>query len=244
MKKPVVALTVLAAASLIVDAQIPQTFKNLQVLPKDIARGELVGTMRGIAGGLGVRCAHCHVGPDNLEGMDFASDDKPTKRAARVMIQMVRTMNADYVSKIPEHEGGRMPVTCQTCHRTAQRPPRPIEETLYETAAAKGVPAAVQQFREMREQFSGSGLYDFRERTLNALGTRMLDNKRPDDAVAVFQANLEFFPRSVNAMLTIGRIATQRGDKAMAETYLRKVLEVDPKNEFAQKALESLKQKQ
>jgi tetratricopeptide (TPR) repeat protein len=176
--------------------------------------------------------------------MDFGSDEKPTKRAARVMIQMVRTMNADYVSKIPEREGGRMLVTCQTCHRAAQRPPRPLEETLYETATAKGVPAALEQLRDLREQFLGSGLYDFRERTLNVVGTRLLDNKRPDDALAVLKANLESYPRSVNALFTIARIGMVRGDRSLAETYFRKVLEVDPKNEAAQQALDSLKPKQ
>lgn len=244
MKNTLAALAALAIAGAFAEAQIPQTFKNLQALPKDTSRAELVSTMRGFAGGLGVRCTHCHVGPDNLEGMDFATDEKPTKRAARVMIQMVRTMNADYVSKIPEREGGRALVTCQTCHRAAQRPPRPLEETLYETAAAKGVPAALEQLRELREQFYGSGLYDFRERTLNVVGTRLLDNKRPDDALAVFKANLEAYPRSVNAMFTIGRIGMMRSDRTLAETYFRKVLEVDPTNEAAQQALDSLKPRQ
>lgn len=35
---------------------------NLQVLPKDIPKAQLVQTMRGFAMGLGVRCEHCHVG--------------------------------------------------------------------------------------------------------------------------------------------------------------------------------------
>lgn len=69
-------------------AQIPDAFENLQLLPKDINKGQLVGTMRGWATALGVRCTHCHVGPDNLVGMDFASDDKPTKRTARKMLEM------------------------------------------------------------------------------------------------------------------------------------------------------------
>src|SRR5688500_13932467 len=46
--------------------QIPTEFKNLQVLPKDISRADLVQTMRQVATDLGVRCTHCHVGPDNL----------------------------------------------------------------------------------------------------------------------------------------------------------------------------------
>jgi len=45
-------------------AEIPDEFTNLEVLPEDITRGELVSIMRGFAGALGVRCNHCHVGED------------------------------------------------------------------------------------------------------------------------------------------------------------------------------------
>src|SRR5688500_19371611 len=36
-------------------------FKNLQVLPPDITRDQLMATMRSFTRGLGVRCNHCHV---------------------------------------------------------------------------------------------------------------------------------------------------------------------------------------
>ena len=35
--------------------------KNLQVLPKDTPRPQLIAMMRGVAGALGVRCNYCHV---------------------------------------------------------------------------------------------------------------------------------------------------------------------------------------
>ncbi len=41
--------------------QTPPPPANLQVLPKDIPRPELLATMRGFAGGLGVMCNYCHV---------------------------------------------------------------------------------------------------------------------------------------------------------------------------------------
>ena len=81
-------------------AQIPSTFTNLQVLPKDISRAELVNQMRQIAGALGARCTTCHVGPDNLEGMDFATDDRPAKQAARTMMRMVQSVNANFMSAV------------------------------------------------------------------------------------------------------------------------------------------------
>ncbi len=35
--------------------------KNLQVLPKDFTRQQVVGVMNGFTAALGVNCAHCHV---------------------------------------------------------------------------------------------------------------------------------------------------------------------------------------
>ena len=232
----------LAGASLVpLAAQIPAKFQNLKILPKEVPRAELIATMRGMAGALGVRCTHCHVGPDNLQGMDFATDEKDAKRTARVMIEMVRAMNADFLSKTPPRDEHRMQVTCYTCHRADRRPQRPLDEILFDTAAAQGVPAALAQYKKFREEFYGSGLYDFRERTWNVLGARLLDNKRPADALAAFQANLELFPKSLIALVSAGQLAANAGDKSGAEGYLRRALELDPKNGMALRGLEALK---
>jgi len=107
-------------------------FHNLRVLPPNITHDELIATMRGFARGLGVKCNHCHVAnpPGSKEEFDFPSDAKPEKRAARLMLRMVRSINQQYVSKV--NEDGQT-VGCVTCHRghpvpeitLAQIPPRP-----------------------------------------------------------------------------------------------------------------------
>jgi hypothetical protein len=144
-------------------AQIPQTFTNLQVLPKDISRAQLVATMRGFAGALGVRCTHCHVGPDDLQGMDFGTDEKQNKQIARTMLRMVRSINADFVSTLPAAEP-RQQVTCLTCHRRETKPPRSLPDLLLSTITARGVPAAIEQYQKLRAEMMDAGLYDFRER--------------------------------------------------------------------------------
>ena len=62
-------------------AQIPEVYENLQVLPEDITRRELVGYMRNFALSLGVRCEYCHVGedPSDFSTFDFPSDEKTPK---------------------------------------------------------------------------------------------------------------------------------------------------------------------
>ena len=82
------------------NAQIPDAFTNLQVLPEDISRNSLVQIMRGFSFTLGVRCQYCHVGGDGIsfEGVAFDKDDDEDKCKARFMMRMVETLNGYPVS--------------------------------------------------------------------------------------------------------------------------------------------------
>lgn len=108
-------------------AQIPDTFKNLKVLPSDISKDELMATMKNFAVSLGVRCDFCHVGPQGgpLDAFDFAADDKQEKQIARVMIRMRAAINGEYLNQAGHHEGGGVRVDCATCHRGKDHPAAP-----------------------------------------------------------------------------------------------------------------------
>lgn len=113
MKDPISAASPPAAAS---------SFKNLQVLPKDIARPQLLMNMRFFSQSLGVRCTFCHVG---VEGQppstyDFASDAKKEKLTARRMLLMVQRINSQDFGVQPGTANAK--VTCFTCHRGSPRP--------------------------------------------------------------------------------------------------------------------------
>lgn len=82
--------------------------KNLKILTGDTPQ-QLIMTMRSFTVALGQRCTFCHV-----QG-DFASDDKPEKNTARMMLTMAREINA----KFPD---GKRHVTCYTCHRGSTEP--------------------------------------------------------------------------------------------------------------------------
>jgi len=115
------ALTVTSAASRA--PQIPSKFTNLQLLPKAITQQQLVPIMRQFCLDLNIRCEHCHVGQGNdLSKFDFASDEKPTKKTARVMMAMVATINQQLLKDVgtPSPDGK---VGCYTCHRGALKPP-------------------------------------------------------------------------------------------------------------------------
>ena len=99
-------------------------FHNLQVLPQNISRDQLLNAMRRFTQALGVGCDYCHApAPDPVPGaeeeLDFASDAKPNKHSARTMLRMTHRINDDYVAKIPD---AHTVVTCWTCHRGEAQP--------------------------------------------------------------------------------------------------------------------------
>jgi photosynthetic reaction center cytochrome c subunit len=97
--------------------------KNLQVLPKDLTRQQVVQIMRGFTRGLGVRCPYCHVGEEgaDLSTFDFASDEKANKKTARLMIQMSEEANTK-LANVGDKPAGERRVTCYTCHRGQEKP--------------------------------------------------------------------------------------------------------------------------
>ena len=82
-------------------------YKNVQVLT-DVSANEFMRLQQAITQWVSPQqgCGFCHVGED------YASDAKPQKQAARVMLQMVRHVNADWSSHVSPAG-----VTCYTCHR-------------------------------------------------------------------------------------------------------------------------------
>ncbi|MGB7925319.1 MAG: c-type cytochrome [Pyrinomonadaceae bacterium] len=95
------------------DKPVEQTQKNIQVL-KGLPTSQLFITMNFMRASLGVSCAYCHVygGEDKWE---WEKDDKPQKRTARRMIQMVFDINK-------ANFNGEKRVTCYTCHRGQTEP--------------------------------------------------------------------------------------------------------------------------
>jgi hypothetical protein len=103
----------------------PAPPQNLQVLPKDISREELLGTMRGYTAGLGVQCNYCHVQEGRGGRNDFATDEKQPKKTARVMITMMNHANETIASGIGKPAADLTKVQCVTCHRGEAIPKNP-----------------------------------------------------------------------------------------------------------------------
>ena len=89
-----------------------EAFKNVQAM-KDVPVDDFMASMGLMCAALGNDCADCHVDA-GTQYVDWAADT-PRKRTARRMVTMVNTINK-------ENFGGRVVVTCWTCHRNRDKP--------------------------------------------------------------------------------------------------------------------------
>lgn len=229
---------ILAPAAL---AQIPDQFTNLKVLPKDMPKRELVNMMRNFAGALGVRCNHCHVGENaaTLEGFDFASDDKETKRVARAMMQMTNEINGKLLPTIGRESP--LQVRCVTCHRGVTKP-QTLDQILLAEVAKGGAPAAEARYRELRTQYYGTGSYDFSSRSMNFVAeTLARGQKNFDAAAALLQLHIEFNPDKADAYIALGQVYSVKGDKEAAIKALERAVALEPENAQAKQMLESVR---
>jgi hypothetical protein len=229
---------VTAASPGVSEAQIPDTYTNLEILPKDIKKPELMAVMRGFASSLGVRCNHCHVGENasTLEGFDFASDAKEPKKIARVMMEIVREINGDLLPKAKIQNAAE--VRCITCHRGVRRP-ETLEDALKVTIAKEGVLAAQRQYHDLRERYYGSGAYDFRPGAVNMVAEWLaFERKDYDGAIAMMDLNLDFYPKVAYAHNLLGRIHEAKGDRAAAIASWKRALELDPKDSWSKELLQ------
>jgi Photosynthetic reaction centre cytochrome C subunit len=238
---PTVALA-LASGSAAAQGGPPQQQppKNLQVLPKDLTRGQVVAIMRGVAIGLGVRCEHCHVqneaaagggaGGGGLNNMDFASDDKETKKTARAMFRMVMDINGKYMVDAGRNLDELTRVSCVTCHHGLAKP-RTLAAELVGAVQASGVDSAIARYRELREKYYGSAAFDFSELSLVLVADDLARTpaRRPD-ALKLLALNLEFYPKSGATYASTGQLLMQAGDSTGAMNAVTKGTEVDPDN--------------
>ncbi len=219
----------------------PQRLENLQVLPEDITVSQLIGVMRGITGGLGVRCTYCHVGEEGqpLSTYDFPADDKETKEKARVMMRMVNHINGEHLADLPGDPADRLTVRCATCHRGQPRP-LTLAEALTEVLDEQGIDSAVARYRTLRERFYGRDTYNFGEFSLNGLGYQLLRSGRNEDAVAIFRLNAEMNPESANVYDSLGDGLKATGMPQAALRAYQAAFELNPQMRGLQARIDSL----
>jgi len=179
-------------------AQEHEEFKNLKVLPKDISVKELRATMGQFTRALGVRCGYCHAAKPGEQHLDFALDDKPEKKTARVMMQMVHDLNDKYIGTLEDHSDPPIKVQCITCHRGIAHP-RPLADVLTLAYAKGGLDSTRARYSALRDRYYGSAAYDFGEVPLADVGSALADSGHVADAANLLALNVEMNPKSAFA---------------------------------------------
>ena len=235
----VLVITAMALLSNAVSAQgIPEEYTNLQILPEGIQRSELVGIMRDVAIGLGVRCSFCHMVSDALDSPedDFASDDKETKLKAREMLRMVQAVNQDHIANLPARTEPNIEVTCVTCHSGKSRPTTLAQEMTW-AAQEGGTDAMRARYAELRGEYYGLGAFNFGEGTL-ATVAQTLGRENPEVGMAAVELNLEYYPESVQTWMLKGQLHLLGQERSEAITALERALELSPGNATVEQLLE------
>ena len=196
--------------------------------------------MQAFTQSLGVQCNYCHVFEGRGGRNDMASDEKPTKKAARGMMTLAREINAKLPEAIGKAADATTRVGCATCHRGVPIP-KQLADIVTEAGNAGGATAGLAKFKDLRTQFYGGQSYDFSEGSLIAIAQRANTANKADDALTYLNANLEYYPKSARTYVTMAQIKNARGDKPGAITALEKAVELDPGNAQAKAQLETLK---
>ena len=215
--------------------------KNLKVLPADLPRDSVVKIMRFVvAGGLGVSCNFCHGAPNvPFDSIDFASDERPTKRTAREMMRMVARINGELLPDIPNRGTPPIVIQCVTCHRRAPRPLM-LEDTLATVLAQLGPDSAVATYDRLKARYMGRFAFDFGQASLNTLAEHLIEQKRLPEARRMLELNIREHPDVWDPVNTLAQVLEALGEKDLAIAQYRRVLELFPTYGFAKRRLEAL----
>ena len=239
-----VPLLLLSEAAPQLPGQPKWTPRNLQYFPKDIKQEQIVQRMREFSFALGVRCQYCHAGGDgvSLEGVNFGSDEKPTKLKARAMLRMVDQINGPVLAALPTRAEPKVTVDCVTCHRGLSLP-KTLQTTLLEIVNKDGATAATARYRELRTNQTLTGRWNFGEWEINELARRLRDVGNLEAAIAILEMNGEFNPKSAEIDFYLGEMHLARGEKDKALSRYRAALEKAPNHAPAKARIAELEKK-
>jgi tetratricopeptide (TPR) repeat protein len=106
-----------------------------------------------------------------------------------------------------------------------------IAETLSATLASGGIDQAVKQYHDLKA--APPATYNFDEGELNTMGYQLIRANKPNDAIRIFQLNVEAYPQSANVYDSLGEAYMNDGDKPEAIANYEKSVQLNPKNRNA-----------
>jgi tetratricopeptide (TPR) repeat protein len=113
-----------------------------------------------------------------------------------------------------------------------------VSEVLIQTIQEKGVNAALAQYRDLK--LTRRDTYDFSEDDLIALGYRLINMHKYNEAIAVFGLSVEEYPASYNTYDSLAEAYMDNGNTELAIQNYKKSLELNPNNKNGIEMLKKL----
>ena len=116
---------------------------------------------------------------------------------------------------------------------------KPMVEILSATIDSSGIDEAVKQYHDFKT--SAPAIYNFDEGELNTLGYRLIRSKKFEQAIRIFQLNVEAYPQSSNVYDSLAEAYMNHGDKPLALANYQRALQLNPKNKTAARMIQELR---
>jgi CubicO group peptidase (beta-lactamase class C family) len=120
-------------------------------------------------------------------------------------------------------------------------PKKSIYETLAIITAEKDIDYVINLYHDLKKNHYD--MYDFNESELNSLGYYLFISKRVDEAIEIFELNVEVYPMYADGWDSLGEAYTAAGKNELAIKSYQKVLELNPDNKNADEMLKKLNEK-
>jgi hypothetical protein len=154
------------------------------------------------------------------------------------MMRMVDSLNRFVMPNVPEAAAHPFRIECKTCHRGSPRP-LILTQVLEQVLDSAGIDSAVARYRALRQNEGMEGRYDFSEWEMNLWAEQLAATDRTAAAIAVYQLNLEFFPKSASILGSLGRLH-EPIDRVKAIDFYERSLSLQPRPDL-RKRVDSLK---
>jgi len=101
-----------------------------------------------------------------------------------------------------------------------------IADRIEQLINEKGIDAALEAYDLLKKK--GEGKFDFSFEQLNALGLKLLEEKRPNDALAILKLNSRVFPENPAGYCALADVLLGLGDREKSIEYINRAMEADP----------------
>ncbi len=98
-----------------------------------------------------------------------------------------------------------------------------------------GIDAGLRKYDEIKN--SGNSYYLFSEHMLHQLGHSLLKEDRIDDAIKVFEKNVQEYPGSFMVNDALAETYLQKGENELAVEYFKTAVELNPEYDYGRQMI-------